>query len=176
MSDIPIELEALHRVRRPVWVLWATRYLRHRADAEEAVDDAVEAIYDCWATIIASENPHGYIWRIVRNTVIDHARRRDRLPSLLDAAAFEALAIRTALDPLEQLPDVLLVMSAIESLGKTSVRQHDVFVLLNCEGYTVGEVADMLGVTEATVRSTERHARRRLMDLLRPHLREGNLP
>jgi RNA polymerase sigma-70 factor (ECF subfamily) len=176
MSEIPLDLEALHRMRRPAWVRWAERFLRHRADAEEAVDDAVEQIFDAWDDILGKENPQGYCWTIVRNTVTDHARQRGRRPTLLDDAAFDALALRTALDPIAQLPDVMLVISAIENLAKTSPRQHDVFVLLACEGYSVAKVADILGITQATVRSTERHAIRQLRAVLNAHMREGETP
>lgn len=40
MTDIPLDLEALHRMRRRSWVHWAERYLRYRADAEEAAPGA----------------------------------------------------------------------------------------------------------------------------------------
>lgn len=176
MSEIPLDLEALHRLRRPAWVRWAERYLHHRADDEEAVDDAVEKIFDAWKDILGKENPQGYCWAIVRNTVTDHARQRGRRPTLLDDAAFDALALRTALDPIAVLPDVMLVISAIEGLARSSPRQHEVFVLLVCEGYSVSKVADILGITPATVRSTERYAVRRLRALLDAHMREGETP
>lgn len=173
MSEIPLDLEALHRMRRPAWVRWAERYLHHREDAEEAVDHAVEKIFDAWDDILGKENPQGYCWTIVRNTIFDHCRQQGKRPTLLDDAAFDALALRTALDPVAQLPDVMLVISAIEDLARTSPRQRDVFVLRVCEGYPVAMVADILGITHATVRSTERHAARQLRAVLHAHMREG---
>jgi RNA polymerase sigma-70 factor (ECF subfamily) len=176
MSEIPLDLEALHRMRRPAWVHWAERYLRHRADAEEAVDDAMEKVFDDWPKILASENAHATAWTIVRNTITDHARRRSRRSGLLDIAAFDAIALRTAFDQIDQLPDVMVIISAIETLAERSLRQHDVFVLLHCQGHTVAEVADILGMQQATVRSSDCHARRHLREILAAHLREGEHP
>lgn len=176
MTDFPLDLEALHRMRRAAWVTWAERYLRERADAEDAVDTAVVKIFDNWATILRSDNPHAYAWTIVRNTVIDYARSRGHRPMLLDGAAFDTIVLRTALDPFHTLPDVMLLFSAIADLAEHSERQHDAFVLRHCQGHSFAEIAEILGTPVATVRSNERHARRYLREALGPYLREGEHP
>ncbi|MBA0054059.1 sigma-70 family RNA polymerase sigma factor [Streptomyces sp. AJS327] len=150
-------------MHRPVYVRWAARYLSCRADAEEAVDDAFLALLRIWPKVLSFENPAAYAWSVLKNRVIDHARARGRRPSLMDAATFDTVALRTATDPIGELEEHLHLFRAI---GELPPRQQDVVVLLHCEGYSTAEVASHLGITDAGVRSIDRYAKRRLREVL----------
>ena len=55
------------------------------------------------------------------------------------------------------------------SLSTLPRRQRDTFLLVHVDGYTTAEVATILGVRPATVRSNLRHARKRLRTLMKDY-------
>ena len=173
MTDLPLDLAAFHRIHRAAYVRWAERHLQNRADAEEAVDQAFEILARTWQEVLQKENPAAYAWTVMRNRTTDYARARGRRACLIDTAAFETATLQDTTDPIEVLQENLQLFHAITRLPE---RQHDVFVLLHCEGYTTAEVAAHLGITEAGVRSHNRNARRRLRDVLAAAEREGEHP
>ncbi|MGW8863728.1 sigma-70 family RNA polymerase sigma factor, partial [[Kitasatospora] papulosa] len=149
----------------PSYVRYAETFLHNRDDAEEAVDSTFEHLYRCWDKVLSSDNSDGYAWTIMRNKVTDHARARNRRPLLLDDEAFNTVALRDAVDPFGQITESLALMRAMRLLTE---RQLDVMVMTYLHGLKAAEVADALGVTSATVRSTVRHAARRLRSILGP--------
>ncbi|TJZ59337.1 sigma-70 family RNA polymerase sigma factor [Streptomyces piniterrae] len=159
MTELPAEFRAFHQLYRGVYVHWAELYLSNRADAEEAVDQAFEQLYLAWSDVLQHENPNAYAWTVVKHRTIDYARARGKRPTVVDTAAFETTALRDAADEIGALEESLHIYEAIRALPD---RQHDTIVLRYCLGYTVSETADILGVTEAGVRSTVRYARHRL--------------
>jgi DNA-binding CsgD family transcriptional regulator len=96
---------------------------------------------------------------VLRNSTIDFSRARDRRPALIGEAAFETVALGRAVDPIGQFEESLHLYQAI---GQLPPRQMDVILLQFSHGYSVDEVAAALGITAAGVRSTARHAKRRL--------------
>ncbi|MFH8574183.1 RNA polymerase sigma factor [Streptomyces sp. NPDC017993] len=163
MTELPADFRAFHQLYRGPYIHWAELYLASRADAEEAVDQTFEELYLGWADVLQHENPNAYAWVVVKHRTIDYARARGRRPALIDTAAFETAALRDAVDKIGELEQGLHIYAAIRALPE---RQHDTVVLRYCLGYTVRETADILGVTEAGVRSTTRYARRRLLQIL----------
>lgn len=163
MTELPADFRAFHQLYRGAYVHWAELYLSNRADAEEAVDQAFEQLFLDWSDVLAKENPNAYAWGIVKHRTIDCARARGKRPVLIDTAAFETAALRDAVDKIGELEEGLHIYAAIRALPE---RQHDTIVLLYCLGYTVGETADILGVSQAGVRSTARYARHRLREIL----------
>jgi RNA polymerase sigma-70 factor (ECF subfamily) len=80
-------------------------------------------------------------------------------------------ALQEAADPIGELENSLAVWQAIDALPD---RQHDVILLRYSLGLTVPETAAVLGITEATVRSTVRDARRRLRAALDLDTKKGH--
>ncbi|MEU3038103.1 RNA polymerase sigma factor [Streptomyces griseoaurantiacus] len=163
MTQLPLDFEAFHRMHRPAYVGWARMYLRHRADAEEAIDGAFEQLLLSWPAVLAKESPAAYAWQVMKHRTIDAARARGRREALIDTSAFETTALRQAVDPIGQLEESISLYRAIQALPE---RQRDTIVLLYSHGMSPAEAADHLGITPAAVRSTARHARRHLRDML----------
>lgn len=161
-EKLPLDFAAFHQMHRPGYVREAERWLRSRADAEDAVDDAFVQLAEEWPHILRAENPAAYAWRVVKHRVIDHARARGRRATLMDTAVFETVTLTGAEDAFEVIEQNLRLFHAIEALPE---RQRDIVRLRYCEGYTIAEVADHLGISEAGVRSHERYARRRLREI-----------
>lgn len=163
MTRIPLDFSAFHRQHRAVYVRWARRYLGSHADAEDAVDQAIEQLLAVWPKVLTTASPAGYAWRVMQNRTYDFARARGRRSKLVETLAFETEALRDAVDPIGELEDSLAMARAVAALSE---RQRDVIFLRYYEDYSAAQIADHLGITEAGVRSTERYARRRLREAL----------
>lgn len=156
---LPVDFRAFHQLYRAGYIRYAELHLKSRADAEEAVDLAFEQLMLCWQTVLRQPVPEAYAWRVVKNRTTDHARARGRRPVVVDVAAFETHSLRHSLDPIGELEESLTLYQAV---GELPDRQRDVMLLRYALGYETKETARLMGITEAGVRSTTRHARRRL--------------
>lgn len=163
--DIYLSFTAFHQMNRACYIHYAETFLHNRHDAEEAVDAAFEQLLRIWEKVLLTENVAAYAWTLMRNKVTDHNRARKRRPPLLDDEAFNTLALRDAVDPYGQITESLALLRAMRQLTE---RQLDVMVMTYLHGLTASEVADALGMKSATVRSTIRHALRRLRNILGP--------
>ncbi|MCX4662099.1 MULTISPECIES: sigma-70 family RNA polymerase sigma factor [Streptomyces] len=161
----PLDFSAFHQMHRPAYLRYARAFLRNRADAEEAVDAAFEKLLRKWPQVLRSDSPDRYAWAVLRNHVADHNRGRRPETQPLDEAAFDTVALRTSSDPIAQLEESLTLMRAVRQLPD---RQQDVTVLRYLLDLPVDRIADELGISQAAVRSTDRHARRRLREILGP--------
>ncbi|WP_406502381.1 sigma-70 family RNA polymerase sigma factor [Streptomyces sp. NBC_01602] len=159
-----LAFKAFHQMYRPQYVRYAETLLRNRHDAEEAADAAFEQLYRKWDQVLLKESPAAYAWTVLRNKITDHARASKRRP-MIDDAAFDTVALHDAVDPMGQVTETLALFSALRQLTE---RQHDVMVMTYLHGLNATEVASVLGMTSATVRSTVRHSLRRLSEILGP--------
>ncbi|MFH9371159.1 sigma-70 family RNA polymerase sigma factor [Streptomyces anulatus] len=163
-TDRPdLSFTAFHQMNRASYVRYAETYLRHRQDAEEAIDSAFEHLLRNWDQVLLTENPAAYAWTITRNKVI--ARARTRRPPLIEDAAFDTVALRDAVDPIGQITESLALFRALRQLTD---RQQDVMVMTYLQGMNAPEAAAVLGMSSPTVRSTVRHSLRRLREILGP--------
>ncbi|MGP3938384.1 RNA polymerase sigma factor [Streptomyces sp. 6N106] len=168
---LPADFRAFHQLYRAAYVRWAEIHLGSNADAEEAVDHAFEQLALSWQTVLTQPTPEAYAWKVVKNRTIDLARRRNRRPVVADVAAFETCDLRNAVDPIGELETSLFVYEAINDLPD---RQRDVIILRYSLGYDAATTARILGISPAGVRSTARHARRRLRQVLGLDEQEGS--
>ncbi|WP_345983804.1 sigma-70 family RNA polymerase sigma factor [Streptomyces sp. DSS69] len=165
-ADRPdLSFTAFHQMNRASYVRYAETYLRHRQDAEEAIDGTFEHLLRTWDQVLLTENPAAFAWTVMRNKVVDHARARTRRPPLIDEAAFDTVALCDAVDPIGQIAESLALFRALSQLTD---RQQDVMVMIYLQGMNAPEAAAVLGMTSATVRSTVRHSLRRLREILGP--------
>jgi RNA polymerase sigma-70 factor (ECF subfamily) len=160
------ELVRRHRDR-----LWAVA-LRTLGDREEAADALQEALISAYR---AADRFRGdaavttWLHRIVVNACLDRARRRQARPAL-------ALAdLPPNREPAAVLPDQDTAREVWAALAQLPVEQRVPLVLLEIQGYSVAEIAEILGVAEGTVKSRCARGRARLAVLL-GHLRGADRP
>lgn len=168
---LPVDCAAFHEMQRPIYVRRAERVLRCRADAEDAVDEAFEKLVKQWPRVLRCENPAAYAWRVVSNTIIDHARARGRRATLMETAVFDTAAMRDAEDPIGELEQNMRLFGAMEALSE---RQRTVIELRYCEDFSTADTASTLGITAAGVRSIERYAKRRLREIYDGEINEAH--
>jgi RNA polymerase sigma-70 factor (ECF subfamily) len=173
-------LFARHRDR-----LWAVA-LRTTGNPEDAADALQEAMI---AAFRRAESFRGdaavttWLHRIVVNACLDRLRRRkvrlaEPLPDDLEeqlGRGSAATAAPPADDPAEVAEkddDRRLVLAALDTLP---AEQRAALVLVDMQGYSVAEAAELLEVATGTVKSRCSRARARLLPLLAP-LRQGGNP
>ncbi|MEU9749397.1 sigma-70 family RNA polymerase sigma factor [Streptomyces niveus] len=167
MTHLRADFVDFHQTHRPTYIRYAEAFLHNRTDAEEAIDDAMEHLLKRWDMVQTSENPPAYAWEVVKNRIRDYGRaKKRRLPTIsIEPAAFDTVALRHTSDPIGQLIESMALFWA---LGTLTERQRDVLVLRYLQDVPPAIVADTLGITRATVRSTVRHACARLRHIYGP--------
>ncbi len=121
-------------------------------DAEDAVQEGFLHSYKALARFRPEQAFGAWLHRIVANAALDIGRRRkvraaESLPETI-AAPFR--------DPAEHDE---LRRRLEQGLGRLGDRQRSVIVLHDVQGFTHGEIGDMLGIPEGTARSDLHHAR-----------------
>jgi RNA polymerase sigma-70 factor (ECF subfamily) len=136
----------------------ANAVLRDGAAAEDA---AQEAFWKAWRALPAYEERErfgAWIARIAVRCAIDMVRRRR--PELPLEAASEASS--------ERLESRIADREALRrALAQLSARDRAIVRLRDSEGMTVAEVAQLVGISEASVRVRAFRAKRKLRRILR---------
>lgn len=165
--------ELVRRHRDRLWAV-ALRTLGNPDDAADAVQDALLSAYRAAAGFRGGSAVTTWLHRIVVNACLDLARRRAVRPTtpLRDDPAHH----RTAPDEITGRETSLAVTAALRTLP---IEQAAAVVLVDVEGFSVNEVAEMLEVPTGTVKSRCARARARLAEQLRdldPRLPGNDVP
>ncbi|MDB4907655.1 MAG: hypothetical protein JWO05_2439 [Gemmatimonadetes bacterium] len=128
-------------------------------DAEDAVQDGFLHAFRALDRFIPGQPFGAWLSRIVANASLDLVRRR----KVRDAEELPETLAMPFRDP--GVGDELRrrLSAALVTLPE---RQRSVIVLHDVEGYTHGEIGQMLGIPEGTARSDLHHARASLRRLL----------
>jgi RNA polymerase sigma-70 factor (ECF subfamily) len=143
----------------------AANLLGNTADAEDAVQETFLKIYRAARTFQGSAALSTWAFRILLNTCYDALRRRRRRPEDLPSAALEAKPAACA--------DHALRLSLEKAVGELPERERSAFLLVEVEGLSHREAAEVLEVPEATSRPLHFSARGRLRRKLAPAAARG---
>lgn len=160
-ADAYGELVARH-MRRAFAI--AFRILQHREDAEDTVQDAfIRALERIDA--LDTSRPFGpWLYRIVLNKALNS--RRARSVRTTDEIPADAVSMTTS--PATDADRSALRHRLSTALATLSEKQRTIVQLADIEEFTSGEIADMLGIADGTVRWHLHQARRTLRLLLDP--------
>jgi RNA polymerase sigma-70 factor (ECF subfamily) len=139
------------------------------ADADDAVQDGLLAAWRAIDRYDPARPFRPWLLRIVLNAARDLLRRRRVRRTEPLPVAYPS----DAPDPERDAGRALLRERLVEALATLPERRRLAVTLFDGEGYAHGEIAELLGVPEGTVRSDVFHARRALRDALAAY-REGN--
>jgi RNA polymerase sigma-70 factor (ECF subfamily) len=157
-------LVARHRDR--AWAV-ALRTTGDRADAADAVQEAFVKAYRTIASFRGDALFTTWLHRIVVNACLDLMRRsRVRTTLPLDETS-NAVA-----DPADPVSRVDLGRDVVAALARITPDQRAAIVLVDLEGYSVEEAAEVLEVPVGTVKSRCHRGRIQLAELL-GYLRPG---
>ena len=154
--------ELVRRHRDRLWAV-AIRTLGDREEAADAVQDALVSAFRAADKVRGDAAVTTWRHRIVVNACLDRARRRQARPTVpLPETEAGPTLVRSAQPP--AVSDTALTVR--DALGQLPAEQRVPLVLLDMHGYSVAEIAAMLGVAEGTVKSRCARGRARLAVLL----------
>ncbi|MDQ4093435.1 MAG: RNA polymerase sigma factor SigM [Actinomycetota bacterium] len=157
--------ELVRRHRDRMWAI-ALRTLGDPDEAADAVQDALISAFRSAGGFRGQAQVTTWLHRIVVNACLDRIRRNRARPTapLPDGGPGEPAL---TLDAMAARESRLAVDDALRSLP---AEQRAAIVLVDVEGYSVAETAQLLGIAEGTVKSRCARGRARLAVLL-GHLR-----
>lgn len=146
------------------------RYLRsaaaEEADAEDALQEAFVAAWRNAGSYRGGASARGWILTIARNALSRAHRRRSGQPTSFEEV--EELGIQAGWgqeeDVLEGLARRELLTRALAALAR---EDREILILRELEGFSGEEVAEMLGLSLAAMKSRLHRARLRLVAALR---------
>lgn len=154
--------------------------LRHRADAEEAVQEGYFKAFAAMESFMGQSALSTWLTRIVINEALERRRASERRTRLLqqrsvaiadhyrDAATVSS---GTALSPEADAAKRQIAKLIEHAIADLPESFRLVFVLRDVEEVSVAETADILGIPADTVKTRLLRARRRLRQALDPELR-----
>ena len=152
-TDRVRELEQIIGLRQD-W-LFRFAYLRvgKREDAEDIVQDVLLRLYRSKERLTHIDDVERYLIRSVRNACIDYIRRR---PPMVMTAVESATQIAEDVDADKEIHDEY---ERINKLLQMIPSEQAEIVRLHCtDGLTFRQIAEVLDISEATVKSRYRYA------------------
>jgi RNA polymerase sigma-70 factor (ECF subfamily) len=159
--------ELVRRHRQRMWAV-ALRTLRDPEEAADAVQDACLSAFRGAASYRGEARVSTWLHRIVVNACLDRARRRAARPTV-------PLPEQPPADPRDQLAERETGLDVEQALAALPEDQRVALVLVEIEGLSVAETAQLLQVPEGTVKSRCFRGRARLAVQL-GHLRNPDGP
>lgn len=136
----------------------ATMLIGQRQGADDLVQAAYERTLRHWPRLNRDGDPEAYARKILVNLAIDVGRQRARRPELLTQPPEVAIH-----DSSDLLSERMRVLDALRQLPR---QQRAVIVLRHYQDMSEQQIADVLGCTAGTVKSTASRATKRLRELL----------
>jgi RNA polymerase sigma-70 factor (ECF subfamily) len=148
--------ELVRRHRDRLWAV-AMRTVGDREEAADALQDALLSAYRAADRFRGDAAVTTWLHRIVVNSCLDRMRRRQTRPTVPLPEADRTPA------PVVDRDTALVVRAALAELP---VDQRAALVLVDLQGYSVADAAEVLGVAEGTVKSRCARGRAKLAVLL----------
>jgi RNA polymerase sigma factor (sigma-70 family) len=169
----PLDHSAFSELQYPAYRAYASVFLSDH-EAEQAISEAFDILWLRWDEALASSDVVKFAWPVLRRSVMTRARHIDGCPELV-TAAFDTVALSILTTDEERFAQIEETLALFKSMSRLPDNQLDVMILSHLRGMEPAAVADVLGVSIATVRSNNRHARHALETAFFPqHDPEGN--
>ena len=152
--------------------------LRSSGSPEDAADIVQEVFLRAWRSIESFRGDSGFstwLFRITMNMCVDFARHKHAQPqtqSMVDEEENERPMPDTAPTPEEHLENRELGRELAEALEEISEEHRRIVLLRDVSGMSYTEIAEVLEISEGTVKSRLSRARIALRKVL---LKRGNL-
>jgi RNA polymerase sigma-70 factor (ECF subfamily) len=138
--------EVYRRLGRRLWLA----VLAYSSDPDVASDAVAEAFAQALRAADSIRSPTDWVWRVAFRVAAGELKRRRRFSAAVEGSY--------------EMPEA--AREVITALGKLSDRQRSAAVLHYYGGYSMKEVASMIGSSSATVAVHLHRARNRLRQLL----------
>lgn len=131
-------------------------------EAQDLVQECLFKIARRWPRVRRMDQPRAYARRILVNLALDGARGRARRRRELESDGPAHLIAADPLPALEERSELL------QALGRLQQRQRAVLVLRYFNDLTEAQVAEVLGCSPGTVKSSASRGLARLREALQP--------
>jgi len=179
----PLTAERVFRDYAPRVYNLARRMLGNDADAEDVTQDVLLQVVRKLDTFRGESAFPTWLHRVTVNAALAHRRKRatrlahqsgEPLDAVLDDGHHQP---RAGLRPWGVAPDQAVLDAETHRLIEDAIARlpetyRDVYVLADVEGLPNGEIADMLHLSVAAVKSRLHRARLMMRDALAPHFEE----
>ncbi|MBK7816362.1 MAG: sigma-70 family RNA polymerase sigma factor [Sphingobacteriaceae bacterium] len=136
------------------------RYLKNRDDAEDVLQDSFIKILLNINQYRGEGNFEGWMKRITVNTALTYLKEKQKIK-------FETADKLYIVDePEEEIDQDIKAEYILECLNELPMGYRTIFNLYLVEGFSHKEIADQLGIKEATSRSQYSKARQYLIELI----------
>lgn len=146
------------------------RYLERRVGIDDAPDLLGETLVVAWRRVDDlpedAERARMWLFGIARGTILNHARGERRRLALVDVIR-RRLSISRVSAPADNGADVR------DAVARLDDDLAEIVKLVHWEGFTLPEVAELLGIPATTARSKYRRARENLRTALGPDSRDA---
>jgi RNA polymerase sigma-70 factor (ECF subfamily) len=160
-SGEPRTFEALLRTHEVMVARTALGLTGNRQDAQDAAQEVFLRLHRSLGKIDDSRNLSGWLYRVTVNVCRDILRKRRNIDSL-DEARFSVPSCTE--EQVGRAQQLKLVEEALRTLPE---KERAAVTLRDLEGLSTREVAEILGSSEATVRSQISAARLKIRKMLR---------
>lgn len=140
--------------------------LRNAADAEDAVQEAFLRVLRHRETLDEVRDQRVWLIRIVWNIVLDRKRRAKTRPETDDVAELARVLPAGGLSAEERAAAAQHHASVLACVEQLPAKEREVLMLSAFEELTSVEIAEVLGITESSVRSRLFRARNLMAGLL----------
>jgi RNA polymerase sigma-70 factor (ECF subfamily) len=160
---------------------FARSMTRDEADADDLVQETYLRAYRSWDTFQPGSDARRWLFTIARNAFLRSREREQRKVSVGDDAELEMMAagqsqiatprgeLEAALSRLDLAPAIDRALRDLPDVFRTAV------TLVDVEGQSYDEAAEVLGVPVGTIRSRLFRGRRLLQDALIDYARDAGL-
>jgi RNA polymerase sigma-70 factor (ECF subfamily) len=145
--------------------------VRQREEALDIVQEVFIKLFRSIKNFKGRSHFYTYLYRMVMNTAIDHARKTGKQPilSLDEEGSFQPS------DEAEKGPERILLHKELEervkwAMDKLPAEQRAALVFREVEGLSYQEMAEAMGCSIGTVMSRLHYGRKRMQDLLKDYV------
>jgi RNA polymerase sigma-70 factor, ECF subfamily len=126
-------------------------------DAEDVVQDALVKAVEALPRTMGVDNTEAWLFRITHNAALDHLRHRTRQQSRGSDEDITMIA-----DPVDEVHRRQAAAAGLRSFMRLPVAQRSSVILMDVLGYTLEEIASILGTNVAAVKAALHRGRKRL--------------
>ncbi|WP_165983847.1 RNA polymerase sigma factor [Streptomyces sp. YIM 98790] len=159
---LPAAWRGFHQQFYPVYLAYAELQLGDRKEAEELVHRVFVHLAVHWNRLMREEAPAAAAWAILKAGIAEVLIFLGRQPAMPETAAFRKVCRKVLSDVRDRFAVLESAIGLYTAIADLPERQFDVIVLQYVLGHRSPQVAQILGVAEATVRSHRTAARRKL--------------
>jgi RNA polymerase sigma-70 factor (ECF subfamily) len=159
-GDMKAQTELYKRYYRGMYSV-SMRILEHRADAEDAMQEAFISAFRQLDSYHGEVNFGGWLKRIVINKSIDQIRKRKNYISDLSKLS-DKIEDKNEIQPIEEITPEMIK----KAIGQLQDNYRIVLSLFLLEGYDHDEIADILKISNGSSRVIYHRAKEKLKGML----------